>query len=131
MCNLVTKVKKKLLEYGFDIYDQYKGSSNQYIFLVENMVIFLDLDTNDISISFQATTPPDIAANNILIIQEISEIHDISVMESFIFTKDKQIVKGKLAYEFIRKSVENQVIEKYNQQLMYISYLSGSKCYKC
>ena len=89
------------------------------------------VDYHDISISFQATTPPDIAANNILIIQEISEIHDISVMESFIFTKDKQIVKGKLAYEFIRKSVENQVIEKYNQQLMYISYLSGSKCYKC
>jgi len=69
MSDLLDKIKNKLLEYGFDIYDQYKVENDDYLFLVNDMVIIVNMKTHKTSISFQATTKPDVVATNILILK--------------------------------------------------------------
>jgi len=131
MSDLLTKIEKKLLEYGFDIYDQYKVEDEQWLFLVTDMVIFVDINTGETNISFQATTKPDTVANNILILKEIPDLDDLRVMDSFIFNDNKQMIKGDEAFKLIQSSIENKAVEKYVKGLTYASLLNNSDCHEC
>lgn len=131
MSDMLTKIEKKLLEYGFDIYDQYKVEDEQWLFLVTDMVIFVDINTGETNVSFQATTKPDIVANNILILKEIPELDDLRVMDSFIFNDYKQMIRGEEAFELIQSSIENKAVEKYVKELSYASLLNNSDCHEC
>ena len=131
MSDMLTKIEKKLLEYGFDIYDQYKVENEQYLFLVNDMVIFVDIESGDISISFQATTKPDVVANNVLILKEIPDLKKLFIMDSFIFTENRRMVRGDEAYELIKQSVENAAVKEYIQKMTYSSILVNADCHKC
>jgi len=131
MSSMLTKIEEKLLEYGFDIYDQYKADDEQWLFLVTDMVIFVDVNTGETNISFQATTKPDIVANNILILKEIPDLDDLRVMDSFIFNDSKQMIRGDEAFDLIQSSIENKAVEKYVKELTYASVLNNSDCHEC
>ena len=131
MSYLLTKIEKKLLEYGFDIYDQYKVENDDYLFLVNDMVIFVNMKTKETSISFQATTKPDIVATNILILKEIPALSKMYIMDSFIFTDERQMLRGEEAFELIRKTIEKSAVDKYVKELTYATILNNTNGYKC
>ena len=131
MSDMLIKIEKKLLEYGFDIYDKYKVEGTQFLFLVNDMVIFVDEETDETSISFQATTKPDVVANNILILKEIPELDNIFIMDSFIFNDKKEMIRGDKAFKLIEESIGNQAVDEYIKELTYASVLKNAECHEC
>ena len=86
---IIKDIKRKLYEYGFEILEEYKiEENNEYYFSVEEMMVFVDYKEKEISVSFSFTTYPHNVANNILILNEVSGIKNINVMDSFIITDD-------------------------------------------
>jgi uncharacterized ubiquitin-like protein YukD len=129
---MISKIEGKLLQYGFEIYEQHPPDENgTYIILTKDMILFLYADY-DLGVSFQATTKPDVVARDILILKEIEGLKQIRVMESFIFNDKKQLVHGDEAFDLIKKSIENGAIKELNQQLKYSSLLtSNGELYRC
>ena len=132
MSELTDKIGKKLNEYGIKVYDHYQGEDiDEYIFLVEDMVIFARDKNKEIGISFQATTKPDIVANNLLIIQEVEEIESIDIMESFVFNEKREMVSGDEAFDLIKRSIQNQAINEYAKEMCFREVLEKSNCHEC
>ena len=132
MSTVVNKVSEKLLEYGIKIYNQYPTKNDQYVFWTKHMILFVD-NNEDVSISFQATSKPDDVARNILILKEIEEIKHIHLMESFIFTDNRELIHGDEAFDLVRRSIENGAIKDHEKQLMYSSLLTKTdgELYTC
>jgi len=132
MSELTDKIKKKLGEYGIKIYDHYQGEiEDEYIFLAEDMVIFARDKNKEVGISFQATTKPDIVANNLLILQEVEEIESIDIMESFVFNEKRQMISGDEAFNLIIKSIKSQAVKEYAEHLCFREILEKSNCHEC
>lgn len=131
MNKLVNKIKGKLLEYNFEIYNEYPVENGEYLLLVNDMLIFVNMKQKYINISFQAVTKPDIVANNILILKEIVDTCDINIMDSFIFTKKNKVIMGDEAFDLIKKSIENNAIKDYDKQMSYVSILTDTKGFEC
>lgn len=127
--NMIDKIRDKLTEYDFAIYDQYEIENGEYLFLVDDMLIFVNNELNLMNVSFQATTKPDVVATNILILKEIPELlnKNIGIMDSFIFTRENKMVQGDKAFELIEKTIADSAIKQYNVQLTYEHILTNSK----
>lgn len=127
--NMIDKIRDKLTEYDFAIYDQYEIENGEYLFLVDDMLIFVNNELNLMNVSFQATTKPDVVATNILILKEIPELlnKNIGIMDSFIFTRENEMVQGDKAFELIEKTIADSAIKQYNVQLTYEHILTNSK----
>lgn len=131
MSNLIEKIKSKLEEYNITIFDHYKLEHNDYIFIVEDMFILVHKNTQDISVAFQVSTKPEIAANNTLILLEVKQIKNISVMESFAFNSEQQIVYGEKAYKLLDDSIKKSIICDLETDQAYTAILMKSKGYEC
>lgn len=129
--NITKKLESKLDEYGFDIFEHYDIEKDKHVYLVNDMILFVNKETNDLSVAFHATTRPDIVANNILIIKEIDELNNIHITESFIFTNDKGMIKGEEAFEIVKKTIMDSAIDEYVKHSSYVSILNNSKCFEC
>lgn len=127
------KLREKLEEYDYTIYDIKKYDDiGEYAFFVDDMLIVTkEEDTKNIGVAFQATTRPDVSATHILILNEIEEIKDIHIMESFIFTDKKTMVCGEDAYELIMESEKNKVLNGYIKEMTELAILKEGKCFNC
>lgn len=77
-------------EYDYTIADiRYIEELKQMVITIQGIVLFIT--PNEISVSFEITTTPDVVATLILILAEKIESKNIHVTDSFIITKD---VKG-------------------------------------
>lgn len=130
MLSLVEKIEQKLCEYGILIFDHYEIENNEYTFIVEDMLIIIH-NENKISVSFQVSTKPEVVANNTLILNEIKEIEHISIMESFAFTQDKQLICGKKAHRLFKETTEHNIIQDYQQSAYYQMILMRDKGHEC
>lgn len=131
MTNLVEKVELKLQEYGIQIFDHYEIENDEYTFIVEGMIIVVHKNMKDVSISFQVSTKPEIAANNTLILKEILEIKNINIMDSFAFTSEKKLVCGEQAYELLQKAIKQGVANDLEQSIIYKNILINQKGFEC
>jgi hypothetical protein len=131
MSKVVDKIISKLEEYGIEIYHHYSLDKNYY-FLVEEMIICLEEEEN-LSISFKATTKPEVVANNILLLQEIKEVNkDFSIAESFIYNEKGEFLMGDKSHKEVEKSIGNEKVKEYvlnQQQLQYL--LTAKKIGNC
>ena len=93
------------------------------------MVIFVH-PNEEVTISFQATTKPDDAAKNILILQEIPNIQ-IDIMESFIYRHDNKLVCGEDAYQLIYDTIKAEGARDYAKEASYTYLLNNVKGYEC
>lgn len=119
MSDLISNVINKLEEYGVGINSKYEGDNNEYVIVAENMVVMIDKEKNEISISFFVGTRPDDSANAILILQEIVELKDINIMESYALINDKEIIQGDEAYEFLMDSISKKAVKKHVMENVY------------
>jgi hypothetical protein len=77
-------------EYNYTIADtRYIEELKQIVVTIQGLVLFITPE--DISISFEITTTPDVVATTILILTEKIKSKNINVTDSFIITQD---VKG-------------------------------------
>ena len=126
---IIDKVRSKTEEYGLVIYNDYSTSDDEYVFFVEDMMLFVNEDKKTIGVSFQASIRPEQAANMVLILNEMKE--EIDVMESFIFDKNNRYISGEKAFELIEKSTESNIIQNFVKQQALNEILIKSKCHEC
>jgi hypothetical protein len=133
MTDLIKKVKHKLDEYGIEIYSHYSGNDKEYVFMTEDMMIFITEDESEksIQLSFQATTRPDVASLNTLIINEVKEDFKINIMDSFVFGKDKTFLSGEEAFKLVEKSIKRKGINEYIKNQTLTDILKNTECFSC
>lgn len=133
MTDFISKIGSKLEEYGFEIFREQGIEDDEYMFMVEEMIIVANKNTKEITLAFQATARPDVVANDVLILKEIEEVTDIHVTDSFIFTdKQKDMIQGDEAFKVIKKSIERQAVSKYAKENIYNDILLNSEnCSEC
>ena len=132
MSDIVSNVINKLEEYGVEIHNKYEGDNNEYVVVAENMVIMINKENDGISISFFAGTRPDDSANAILILQEIPELKNILVMESYAIVDDKNIVQGDEAYELLKTSITREAVKQHALENIYKELLINCEnCPEC
>lgn len=130
MSDLVKSVKDKLNKYGFLIIQEYPVE-DEHIFMTGDMMIFVSDEKKTLSISFKASTRPEISSKDILILNEIDDIEHIYIMDSFTYDGQHNLVTGDAAHELNMKTLESKAIMKYAQYEVYNDILITQKCFNC
>jgi hypothetical protein len=131
MKKLIERVELKLQEYGIEIFDHYELEKKDYLFIVEEMLIIVHNNNENISVAFQVSTKPEIAANNILILQEIKQIKNISIMESFAFSSKNEMFCGEKAYKLLQDSLKEDIACDIEKRRMYQNILLTTDGFEC
>lgn len=126
----IQMVKQKLDEYGFTVFKHHPIDEKQYVFFCSDMVLFVFPTEHGLSISFQATTKPDEAANHALILKEIPEL-DVEIMESFIYSNDNKLIQGEAAYKLIEDVMKQKAVNAYKEETLYTQLLNNVECFEC
>ena len=129
MSNMIDLVRDKIDEYGINIFKEGVAEEGQYTFYCTGMVVFV-FPNDFVSVAFQATTNPDDAATDILILKEIPGI-EISIMESFIYCKDNKLICGEDAYDLIRETIKAEGASDYIREETYTHLLENMNCFEC
>lgn len=128
--SIIDQVRAKINEYGLEVFTDYPlVDGDEYVFFLEDMILFVNKEEESVGISFQASTRPDRAAKMILIINEIET--DINIMESFIFDRNNKYLSGEKAFELIEKTKESDAVQGFVKDQMYKEILLTSNCHEC
>lgn len=127
--SIIDKVRAKINEYGLEIFSDYPVDGDEYVFFIEDTMLFIKEKEKSIGVSFQAITRPERAANMILILSEIKI--DINVMESFVFDRNNEYISGEKAFELIEKTKQSDTIQGLMKDQMYREILLTSECHEC
>ena len=127
----VNTVIEKLSEYGFGLFTDYPTEDQGYCFVTKGMIIFLDEDDDSIAITFQADSKPEDVASNLLIINEIEDVTEISIMESFIYDKDNKFISGNKAHDIVKGDIILKAFKELAKQQTYTEILKNVEGYNC
>jgi len=127
----VEKIVDKLTEYGMALYTDYPTKDQGHCFMVRDMIIFLDEEDDSLSITFQADSKPEEVASNLMILNEIDEVSEISIMESFIYDKNNNFVSGNEAHNIVKSSLIEDAFKKVATHQAYNEILHNMKCFEC
>jgi hypothetical protein len=114
MLKTAKKVIAKLEEYDFEITDHHELDSElvkQYIIYTPSMVIQTNEDEQSIGISFHANLRPELAAQNLLILQETG-IKKIDIMEPYYYNKDGKFTIGDEARKQNMKDITQAIVDE-------------------
>jgi len=127
----IERVREKLDEYGIEIYTDYALEDHEYVFMVENMAVFINTKEHGIGLSFHAETRPDTVATQTLIMKQVEGIEDIEIMESFVVDAGNKFISGEKAFKLVQQRIESQVIGVFVKEHAYSELLMTEKCYEC
>ena len=127
----VDTVINKLNEYGLGLFSDYKTEDQGHCFISKGMIIFLDEEDDSLAVTFQADSKPEDVANHLLILNEIEDLSEISVMESFIYDKDNKFISGEKAHEIVKNDIILKVFREVSKQQTYNEILKSVECFNC
>ena len=127
----IDTIINKLSEYGMALYTDYPTEDQGHCFMVRDMIIFLDEEDDSISITFQADAKPEDVASNLMIMHEIEDVTEISIMESFIYDKDNNFISGSEAHNIVRNCLVEDAFKKVAKQQAYNEILVSMPGYNC
>ena len=127
--SLVNAVRDKVIEYGIKIYNDYGVEENEYVFFVEDMILFVNEKEKIIGVSFQATTKPDRVGSLTLILDQLKT--DINIMDSFVFDTENRYISGDKAFKLIEAKQEEDVIREFLKKQTYQHMLLSADCHEC
>jgi len=127
----VDTVVEKLSEYGFVLFNDYPTEDQGHCFVTKGMIIFLDEEDDSIAITFQADSKPEDVASSLLMINEIENIADISVMESFIYDKDNKFICGNEAHDIVKGNIILLAFKELAKQQTYSELLKNAEGFNC
>lgn len=133
MNDFCSLVKKKLDEYGYEIYHINKTPNQQEIcIMTESMMVFVNENDNSITLSFEYTLDPEKVAQNMMIINEVEEINIVYISESYIFDpKQKKYIVGPEAKELAHKLATENFMRDFTTNQLYSHILATQKCHEC
>lgn len=129
--NLVDKIIEKISEYNIGLITDYKTEDRGHCFVTPSMLVFLDEDDNSLSIAYQADQKPEDAAINLLILKEVEEITDISILESFIYDLNENFISGQEAHDLVKQNIITQAFQKVAKQQAYNEILNSTEGFHC
>lgn len=124
-------VQEKLEQYGIEIVDKYDIEEERY-FHCEDMIVLSNEKLNSISVSFDATLPPNKSANLTVILTQIK--NPIEILEVYTYNLNNQPVLGEEAYKEIENKNEEVIKEKVIKDQYYndlMSNLNEDDFFKC
>jgi len=127
----VDNIIDKISEYGLQMFNDYATEDRGHCFIVEDMIIFLDEDNDSLSVTFQADCKPEISANKILMLTEIENLSDITVMDSFIYDKNNNFLTGIKAHNLIKNSISIKAVKQLAREHAYNSILENAEGFRC
>lgn len=127
----VSKVVDKFNEYGMRMFTDYPTTKNEHCFMVENMIVYLDKKDNTLAVSFLASSKPEVVANNLMVLNEIDDVDDIFIMESFVYDKNDKFVSGEDAHTIVKKSIELEALKEFTKRQAYTEVLVKANCFEC
>ena len=99
--------------------------------MTKEMIVFLDQDDDSLAITFQADSKPEDVATNLMILNEIENVTDIAIMESFIYDKQNKFISGNEAHEIVKASLIEDAFRKVATHQAYNQILMNVKCFDC
>ena len=129
--DIVENTRTKLEEYGIQIYTDYPLNEQEYLFMADNMLLFVHTENHDIGISFQAETRPKPVANSLLIVLEIEGVTNVDVMESFVIDEKRNFVSGEKAFKMIDKKNQDQALSEVFREQAYSDILMNNTSGEC
>ncbi len=129
--SIIDETRDKLEEYGITIYNDYPLNDDEYLFMADNMLLFVHTENDEVGVSFQAETRPRTVANSLLIVLEIESVIDVDIMESFIVDENKQFVSGEKAFEIINKKNQYQAMNEVFKEQAYTEMLLNGTTGEC
>jgi hypothetical protein len=127
----INEVVKKFKEYGMELFTDYQTKKNEHCFMVENMIVYLDKDDNTIAVSFHASAKPEEVAANMMILNEIDNLNNIYVMDSFVYDLNEKFLSGDDAHKLVKESIEHEALREFTKRQAYIEVLGKAKCFDC
>ena len=121
----------KLTEYGMALYTDYPTEDQGHCFMTKGMIVFLDEEDDSLSITFQADSKPEDVASSLMVLNEIDDVSDISIMESFIYDKENNFITGSEAHNVVRSSLIEDAFKKVATHQAYNEILLTMPCFKC
>jgi len=121
----------KLSEYGMALYTDYPTEDKGHCFMTKGMILFLDEEDDSLSVTFQADSKPEDVASNILILNEIEDVTDISIMESFIYDKNNDFITGNEAHRVVRNILIEDAFRKVATHQAYNEILLNMPAHEC
>ena len=127
----VKKVANKFKEYGMKLFTDYPVEKNEHCFMVDNMIVYLDKKDNTIAVSFLASSKPEEVANYMMILNEIENLNEIFVMDSFVYDLNDKFVSGDDAHKLVKESIQHEALKEFAKRQTYIEVLSKANCFDC
>ena len=127
----IDAIVDKLSEYGMAIYTDYPTEDQGHCFMVRDMIIFLDEEDDSLAITFQADSKPEDVASNLMILNEIEGVTEISIMESFIYDRNNKFVSGNEAHIIVRSALIEDAFKKVATHQAYNQILATMPCFEC
>ena len=131
LMDIVEDVRIKLEEYGIKIYTDYSLSEDEYLFMADNMLLFVHTENHEVGVSFQAETKPKVVANSLLIILEVDSVSDVDIMESFIVDENSNFISGEKAFKIIDKKNQYQALNEVFKEQAYAEILLNGTTGEC
>jgi hypothetical protein len=133
MDEFVVSVKKKLEEYGYNIYNvAYTSTKNEHCIMTDGMMIFANGDENSITISFKCNLEPETVAHNMMVLNEILETRIVYISESYYLDKkNKKYVMGEEAKKLAIKEITDLALREMAKDQIYSHILATQKCHEC
>jgi len=125
------KVAKKIDEYNLGVLTDYPTEDKGHCFITSGMIVFADNEDESISVTFQADQKPEDVATYTLILQEVEEVQDIFIMDSFIYDTQNNYISGKEAHELVKQTIIAQAFQKVAKHQVYNDILQSSECFEC
>lgn len=127
------KVKKKLEEYGFIIYNiNHTSAEDEYCIMTDGMMVFSNGIEQSITISFECRLPPETVAHNMMVFNEIKEIRIVYISESYYLDKkNKKYIMGEEAKRMVANDVTHEALREITKQQLYNHILATQKCHEC
>ena len=129
--DIVDDTRKKLEEYGIQIYTDYPLNKQEHLFMADNMLLFVHTEEHEIGISFQAETKPKSVATSVLIILEIESVTDVDIMESFVVDEENKFISGENAYKLINKKNQYLALGEVFKEQAYAEILMNGTTGSC
>ena len=116
---------------GLEVFNCKKIEDN-YLLNVKDLLITYNIEEKYLYISFHVSVKPDTAAGYTLYLKnEIQDIKDIHITESFYFDKDKNIVSGDEAYELFENDKNILIFNGFIKDRIEKELLISTTGYSC
>ena len=66
-----------------------------------------------------------------MILNEIKDLNDIYVMESFVYDMNDKLLSGEEAHRLVKQNIEYEALKEFAKRQRFIEFLTKAQCFEC